>query len=716
MGIDVVTGTSHKPILSEHLGNLLAQAEGITGQLFIGYPIIGTSSGPYMVDALLVSKEVGIVVFDLIEGNELGDYEGRQDDSLNMLEARLKTHKELLARRDLLIPIRAISFAPGLSILPECDDPYSVANHDSVFEELRRNGWSNPREGIFERALSAIENISTIRQMRSRRSVKSEDSRGAKLNRLENSIATLDNTQSKAVIETFDGVQRIRGLAGSGKTIVLALKAAYLHALHPEWRIAVTFNTRSLKGLFRRLINNFSLEQTNREPDWDNLRVLNAWGAPGGPARDGLYYEFCRNHDVDYLDYGSARRLFQTRDPFPSVCARALRQATEEEGIYDAILVDEAQDFSSSFLQLCYSLLHEPKRLVYAYDELQSLTGDNLPSPQEIFGANSVGVGSNWGNEEAATGPRRDIILDKCYRNSRPVLVTAHALGFGIYRDVPDQDKTGLIQMFDNAQLWEDVGYRVKDGPVEDGQWVSLFRPEETSPLFLENHSSPDDLIQFISFDDEHQQAQWLAQEIKSNLNEEELSYDDIIVINPDPRTTRANSGLPRDLLSKMRINSHIAGEDTDPDTFYKVDEESIKFSGIYRAKGNEAGMVYIINAQDCHSSAWNLATIRNRLFTAITRSKSWIRVLGVGSGMEALKQEYEKLRQADFTLNFVYPSAEERQHLRLVHRDVAEGERRKLEGQQRHLRDLVEDLQHGSVVPEDFEPEVLEKLRGFLG
>ena len=61
-----------------------------------------------------------------------------------------------------------------------------------------------------------------------------EDSQGAKLKQLENSIATLDNLQSKAVIETVDGVQRIRGLAGSGKTIVLALKAAYLHAQHPS--------------------------------------------------------------------------------------------------------------------------------------------------------------------------------------------------------------------------------------------------------------------------------------------------------------------------------------------------------------------------------------------------------------------------------------------------------------------------------------------------
>lgn len=43
-------------------------------------------------------------------------------------------------------------------------------------------------------------------------------------------MANLDNQQSKVVIETDDGVQRIRGLAGLAKTIVIALKAAYLHA------------------------------------------------------------------------------------------------------------------------------------------------------------------------------------------------------------------------------------------------------------------------------------------------------------------------------------------------------------------------------------------------------------------------------------------------------------------------------------------------------
>ena len=47
--------------------------------------------------------------------------------------------------------------------------------------------------------------------------------------------------------------------------------------------------------------------------------------------------------------------------------------------LYDVILVDEAQDFSKYFLQMCYmSLPHESRMLVYAYDELQSLDNKTL--------------------------------------------------------------------------------------------------------------------------------------------------------------------------------------------------------------------------------------------------------------------------------------------------------------------------------------------------
>ncbi|HSN65110.1 MAG TPA: hypothetical protein VLS94_00635 [Fusibacter sp.] len=95
--------------------------------------------------------------------------------------------------------------------------------------------------------LAVIQSISTIRKGRKKREVQKVNSRGTKLKQLEDSIANLDNLQHRAVIETVKGVQRIRGLAGSGKTIVLALKAAYLHSQHPEW-IAARFTPDLLKG------------------------------------------------------------------------------------------------------------------------------------------------------------------------------------------------------------------------------------------------------------------------------------------------------------------------------------------------------------------------------------------------------------------------------------------------------------------------------------
>ena len=634
--LSIIRGTNDKPASSQALVKFFSEQPDCDGNLFVGYPIIGTSEGRHPIDALLVSPEKGIVIFDLVGGTEPGDYGLRQDDAANKLEARLKTHSDLMRRRDLLVRIHTVSFAPGVNEPGKhADEDYPLANLETLPKTLQDFEWTDREENAYEAALSVIQSISTIRKSKAKRHVTQKDSRGAKLKRLEDSIATLDNLQGKAVIETVEGVQRIRGLAGSGKTIVLALKAAYLHAQHPEWRIAVTFNTRSLKGQFRRLINNFSLEQTGEEPDWDNLRIVNAWGAPGGGERDGIYHEFCRAHNVEYLDFRAARNTFGGGNEFSGACERALSQIPERRPLYDAVLVDEAQDFPPTFLRLCYELLDGHKRLVYAYDELQNLSGASLPPPAEIFGTNSDGTSRVRFDAPGPGEPHRDIILKKCYRNSRPVLVTAHAFGFGIYREPSKPGMTGLVQMFDHLELWEEIGYQTKSGELKPGSDVVLRRTEESSPRFLEDHSPIDDLILFFQFENDEEQAEWLTGAIKKNLEADELRHDDIVVINTDPLTTRQRVGPIRRRLLDMGINSHLAGVDTDPDIFFTPETASVTFTGIYRAKGNEAGMVYIVNAQDCHSAAWNLASIRNRLFTAITRSKAWVRVLGVGNGMQ---------------------------------------------------------------------------------
>jgi superfamily I DNA and RNA helicase len=712
----ITRGTNDKPVASRALARFFSESAGFPGDLLIGFPIISTAEGRHPIDALLVSPVKGIIVFDLVEGGDSGDFQSRQDDSANKLEARLKTHRDLLRRRDLLIPIHTITFAPGIHEAERLtDDGYPVANLRSLEKTLQQLEWPENSDLLYQMALSAIQSISTIRKSRTRRTPARENSRGAKLKRLEDSIATLDNLQSKAVLETVEGVQRIRGLAGSGKTIVLALKAAYLHAQHPEWRIAVTFNTRSLKGHFRRLINNFTVEQTGEDPDWDKLRILNAWGAPGGGEREGIYHQFCRAHGIDYFDFRSARDAFGSGDEFAGACNAALEQTKDLKPLYDAVLVDEAQDFPPAFLLLCYEILDQHKRLVYAYDELQNLSGSSVLPPEDIFGKKPDGTPRVSLEEPGPGEARSDVILDVCYRNSRPILVAAHALGFGVYRKPSRPNDLGLVQMFDHPQLWTEIGYRIKEGRLEEGQPVVLYRPQETSPKFLEEHSALDDIVQFLPFDSENAQTEWLIRAIKANLEEDELRHDDIVVINPDPLSTRKRVGSIRRRLLDMGINSHLAGVDTDPDIFFQSDFDSLTFTGIYRAKGNEAGMVYIINAQDCHSANWNLASIRNRLFTAMTRSKAWVRVLGVGEGMRFLKDEFDRLSSNDFELQFRYPTAGEREDLAIVHRDMTEQQRGRLQSRQQSLAELLVDLESGEVHLDDLDEALVARLKELL-
>jgi superfamily I DNA and RNA helicase len=699
--------------------------QDLSGQLLIGYPIISSAEGRFAVDATFMSPTKGIVAFDLVEGTELKDFQDRQDTAATRLQQRLLGYKELVKRRKLLIPIYTITFAPALPAREVQLDPdeYLCVNPGSLRQALDQLDWDNQSAELYDRAVSAIQNISTLRRAKTARTIENPSSRGAKLQNLEASIATLDDRQSTAVIETVEGVQRLRGLAGSGKTIVLALKAAYLHTQHPAWRMAVTFNTRSLKGQFRNLINTFVIEQTGEEPDWSKIRIINAWGARGSGDRDGLYYEFCTTNGAVYQDFGTARSTFGRDNAFEGACAAALAEVSSPKVSYDAILVDEAQDLPVPFLRMCYFMLDEHRRLVYAYDELQTLSGEGLPSATDIFGLDQSGQPLVTFDD-----PRRDIVLEKCYRNSRPVLVTAHGLGFGIYR-TPSQPNslalvrgapqrrqtTGLVQMFDQPTLWTDIGYQIKSGDLNPGSEVTLIRTENTSPKFLEEHSPIDDLVLFHYFSTKEEQDNWVANQIEQNLRNDELRSDDIVVIDPDPVHTRANLGTIRKLLLDRGITNHLAGVDTEADVFFQPGRESITFSGVYRAKGNEAGMVYIVNADACQASSLNLARVRNRLFTAITRSKAWVRVLGVGPRMQQLQEEFQRIKAANFELSFKYPTAEERETIQVIHRDMSATQQKEHDQRLASLASLLEDLESGRLYREDLDPVLLERLNHIL-
>ena len=121
--------------------------------------------------------------------------------------------------------------------------------------------------------------------------------------------------------------------------------------------------------------------------------------------------------------------------------------------------------------------------------------------------------------------------------------------------------------------------------------------------------------------------------------------------------------------------------------------------------------MVYVINAESCFNANYNLAKIRNQLFTA----KAWVRVVGVGKDMDNLISEYNRIKENHFTLNFIYPTKAERNHMNIVNRDMSEAEKTSVKNNKNNISKIINALETGNLHIEDIDEQDLKKLRYLL-
>src|SRR5262249_17489503 len=181
--------------------------------------------------------------------------------------------------------------------------------------------------------------------------------------------------------------------------------------------------------------------------------------------------------------------------------------------------------------------------------------------------------------------PRQDIILPRCYRNPPWTLALAHSLGLGVYH------KGGLVQHFDDPGLWREIGYRVVQGGLSPGEHVVLERDPSSYPDYFPKLLRPEDAVVVEAFDDSLAQASWIAARIRENLERDELDFDDILIVLPDAYTSKSHSRTIIQALNNQGINGHLAGVNTSQDELFL--KNSVAISHVYRAKGNEAPMVY---------------------------------------------------------------------------------------------------------------------------
>lgn len=468
-----------------------------------------------------------------------------------------------------------------------------------------------------------------------------------------------DDAQRLASMQLPPGPQRIRGLAGTGKTIVLSLKAAISHKRFPEFRILYLFNTQSLYLHVQSLIAKYYTLEAKKAPDFDyHLSVMHAWG---GRSRPGLYSTLCNKHGLIPLTLADARGKGDALEFIYKDLLQRIGSKIEPE--YDLILVDEAQDFPNEVFEVVFKLAKgnaSEKRIVWAYDEFQSLRDTEIKGPSALFGKNAAGAPNLPDSVLDGTYPGdipKDFVLPNCYRTPRPVLMTAHGVALGLYTSRPNE-------MFYHPAEWQALGYRVnepKSLKIAAGDNVEIERPDENSRnllenLLMQNKKNPRHLVQCEGFGSNEEQINYVATTVKRLIDTENVAPEEIIIVNLKSGNNKDSMLDVQRVLMAHGVRSVLPGYVESADVFKP--KGSVTITTPFRAKGNEANIVFVINAQQVVRDF--TLRMRNAFFVAVTRSRGWCHITGHGEAFQLIASEIQSIKQDLPKFKFVCPDPEQ--------------------------------------------------------
>lgn len=492
----------------------------------------------------------------------------------------------------------------------------------------------------------------------------------------------LDWQQEHIGKEIPPGFQRLRGIAGSGKTVLLCQKAAHMHLKHPDWDIALVFFSRTLYDMILGLVDRWLRRFSNGDIQYDpktnqKLRVLHAWGAQEQP---GLYGMICQANGIIPKSVRDTREKQPNRG-LAELCKR-LSEEIKIEPIFDAILIDEGQDLVSedelkyqdkqAIYWMAYQALRpvnpeqpEQRRLVWAYDEAQSLDTLKIPTTKELFGEN-LGRLLSQGTQYNG-GIKKSEVMLRCYRTPSPILTAAHAIGMGLLR------KEGMLTGITRKQDWERIGYEVT-GKFIPGQQITIHRPLENSPNPVYTlWEAP--VLEFDTYQSRQEEMSALVDKIWHNLSEDNLkpSRDILVIVLGSTYDAMELENHVASFLMEQGIDIYIPTAlelnelkpqwpNYEPDCFWK--EGGVTVSRVPRAKGNEADMVYVVGFDHVARNEVDVS-LRNQLFVALTRARGWVSLSGVGS--YPMYEEMQRVIESEDTFTFTYK--------RPLKRDIGEGD-----------------------------------------
>jgi superfamily I DNA and RNA helicase len=594
----------------------------IVYNIYYGYPVIDEKQNKDYVKGIIISAK-GIFV--------LYENEREQDAFASRVVQLISQDMELFSA------IRKIDYLKEMDL-----------NNTQAIIDIYEDSVDIFDTAIVEKANRAIQTAYGLSKYDDR-SITNPNTLGAKIKSRNTFIGTFDEDQFNMIHSYDTNNLRIRGLAGSGKTILLVKKMAYLHYKFPDKNLAFVFYTVSLKQYIFDLFKKYYKDYDRYgEPNLNKIQISHGWGSN---YRKGFYSEVCNKVGNVPKNFNDAReKKGSDEDAFEFVCKDLLEfinTSITPTQFYDYIFVDEAQDFKLNFFRLARKSLTSSGKLIYAYDELQSLNDEKpMPTKTEIFG-----------DEECI-----DINLTTSYRAPVEILTTAHALGLGMYREV-SEGEIPFVNILRDKEVWIDIGYHVEEGRLEYGERVVLTRKEKKL--------ADKKLITTAHYDNEEQQYKELSEIIINLLKNEDIIPEDILIIDLSYKLSDNHSKF-RMIFNKHareaelflpgsdRLSATINLVNKDNPTRMKV-ENAIPYTTIFRAKGNEANLVFIVNGDSLEM----LKSIsRNKIFTAMTRARYSVWLMGMKQ-IKSFEKEIQEVERKNYVLDFTYPTVTEMEKIK---------------------------------------------------
>jgi hypothetical protein len=376
--------------------------------------------------------------------------------------------------------------------------------------------------------------------------------RGTGKLRFQQEVQALDEIQARLALRLKPGHQIIKGPPGSGKTLILVHRCYHLYNYNPRVKtILLTCYNIALIGYLKRLIHEKGLGiGTN------GVEVCHFYELCAKVLGEPIHYE---NEESEYYELVTQEAL------------ESILSGNSRIGPFDAILIDEGQDFDGEMLKLMLNLLTPGGDLIISLDSYQDLY-------KRTFSWKSVGI--------KASGRTR--YLKRVYRNT--------------------------VEIFDSTQRF------IGETPRIDKQLALL--PND----FAFHGDSPE----FLQFQSQEEIEAFLTEDMKRCLEGEGYKKSEIAVIYDDKvygpsRFAYDNRALPMRILSKLETSGIPAvwvSQDVRSKEMYDITTDRVSLISIHSSKGLDFELVYLVGVDHIRPAEDTKEAFIPLVYVGMTRAK----------------------------------------------------------------------------------------------